>query len=110
MNSFIKKLAAEGKIKLTEPSSEVAISYMSKAEKSLISAKTLSRIENYDDATALTYYSMYYSALAVLYNCGIKSENHTGTAILLKDIFGIENTNLKDAKKERVDKQYYVDC
>lgn len=109
MNTFIKKLVKEKKIKTTEPSDEVSESYLRKSEKSLLSAKTLLEIENYDDATALTYYSMYYSSLSLLYKCGIKSENHTGTIILLKELFNIDNTEIKKAKKERVDKQYYVD-
>jgi len=109
MNLFIKKLVKEGKIKLTEPSDEVSESYLQKSEKSLISSKTLLSIENFDDATALTYYSMYYSVLSLLYKCGIKSENHTATLILLNELFEINNSKIITAKKERVDKQYYVD-
>jgi uncharacterized protein (UPF0332 family) len=75
----------------------------------LLSAKTLIKIQNYDDATALTYYSMYYSSLALLYKCGIKSENHTGTILLIRELFDIDSKMLEQAKKERVDKQYYVD-
>ena len=108
-NSFIKTLEVEGKIKLVEPSEDIASSYALKSQKSLLSAKTLIKIQNYDDATALTYYSMYYSALALLYKCGIKSENHTGTIILIKELFGIDSAVLTQAKKDRVDKQYYVD-
>lgn len=109
MNSFIKKLVLEGSVKLTESSDTVCESYLLKSEKSLISSKTLLMIENYDDATALTYYAMYYSALALLFKVGIKSENHTGTIILLKEVLQTDNTQLKKAKKERIDKQYYVD-
>ena len=110
MNSFIKKIFEQGKLKIAEPSIEVMTSYLGKSEKSLLSAKTLIQIENYDDAVALTYYSMYYSALAILYRCGIKSENNMCTIILLKEIFNIDNSTIENAKKERVDKQYYVDC
>jgi uncharacterized protein (UPF0332 family) len=109
MSSFIKKLEQEEKIKIVEPSDEVATSYLEKSERSLLSAKTLIKIQNYDDAVALTYYSMYYASLALLYKCGIKSENHSGTIILLKEIFSIDNTSIQSAKKERVDKQYYID-
>ena len=66
-------------------------------------------MKNYDDATALTYYSMCYATLALLFKCGIKSENHTGTIILLKELFNIDNKDIKEAKKERVDKQYYIE-
>ena len=77
---------------------------MLKSEKSLISAKTLITIENFDDATALIYYSMYYSVLGLLFKCGIKSENHTGTIILLKEVLDINNEQLQNAKKKREDK------
>jgi uncharacterized protein (UPF0332 family) len=108
MNSFIKKLIKKS-IKLTEPSDQICKSYLDKSDKSLFSSKTLLNIDNFDDATALTYYSMYYSILASLYKVGIKSENHTATIILLKEIFNIDNNKILQAKKDRVDKQYYVD-
>lgn len=109
MNSFIKKLIKQEKIKIAVPSDNVCTSYLDKSEKSLLSSKTLLKIQNFDDATALTYYSMYYSVLALLYKIGIKSENHAGTLILLKELFNIDNKIISDAKKERVDKQYYVE-
>ena len=105
---FIKRLIKDGTIKLVEPSDEITESYIRKSDKTLISAKTLYKIENYDDATALVYYTVYYSVLALLAKCGIKSENHTGTLILLKEVFGLDNGELLKAKKERVDKQYYT--
>lgn len=109
MNSFIKKLVEEGKIKLVEPSEDISSSYLQKSDKSLVSSKTLLEIGNLDDAIALTYYSMYYCTLGLFFKCGIKSENHSGTIILLKEVFDIDNSDLEQAKKDRVDKQYYVD-
>ncbi|MFP4402797.1 MAG: HEPN domain-containing protein [Nanoarchaeota archaeon] len=109
MNQFIKKLIIENKIKLVEPSLEICESYLDKSSKSLTSSKTLYKIGNFDDATALTYYSMYYSLLALLFKCGIKSQNHTGSIILLKELFDFENKEIKESKKERLDKQYYID-
>lgn len=109
MNSFIKALEKEGKIKIVDPSEDISKSYLEKSAKSLISAKTLSGIQNFDDATALTYYSIYNAALALLYRCGVKSENHAATIILLKEIFELDNKEILKAKKERIDKQYYVD-
>lgn len=35
--------------------------------------------------------------------------NYSQTIILLKELFGINNEQLKTAKKERIDKQYYVE-
>jgi uncharacterized protein (UPF0332 family) len=52
---------------------------------------------------------MYHSVLAALFSIGIKSENHTASIILLKEVFEIDNTKILRAKTERIDKQYYVD-
>ncbi len=52
---------------------------------------------------------MYYSILGLFFRCGVKSENHTGTIIILKELFEVENSEIQKAKKERVDKQYYVE-
>jgi uncharacterized protein (UPF0332 family) len=46
--------------------------------------------------------------LALLFRVGIKSENHTVSIILLEDLFEIDNKDIKLAKEERIDKQYYV--
>lgn len=50
---------------------------------------------------------MYNSVLALLFFCGIKSENHNLSIFLLKEIFEIDNKSILLAKKERKDKQYY---
>lgn len=52
---------------------------------------------------------MYNMLLALLFKVGIKSENHTGSIIILNGVFGIDNSEIIKAKKERIDKQYYVD-
>jgi len=46
---------------------------------------------------------------ALLFKVGVKCENHTASIILLKQLFNIDNSEIKDAKKERIDKQYYTD-
>jgi uncharacterized protein (UPF0332 family) len=56
----------------------------------------------------MTYYSMYYSVLALFFATGIKCENHTAAVILLDEVFGIDNSAIESAKTERIDKQYYV--
>jgi len=43
-----------------------------------------------------------------LFAVGIKCENHSAGAILLKEVFGLNNSLLVRAKKERIDKQYYA--
>ncbi|MEK6905791.1 MAG: HEPN domain-containing protein [Nanoarchaeota archaeon] len=107
--SFLTKLKKEKKIQVVEPSEEIKVAYLQRSEESLRSAKALFQINNLKDSVALTYYSMYYSLLALLFRIGIKCENHTGAIMLLKEIFDIDNEKIAAAKKERVDKQYYVD-
>jgi uncharacterized protein (UPF0332 family) len=107
--SFLIKLKIENKIRLVNPSEEIKEAYFKKSDKSLNSAKVLTDIGNFEDAVALIYYSMYYNILALLFRIGIKCENHTGAIMLLKDIFSIYNAQVFNAKKERVDKQYYID-
>lgn len=103
------KLKKEKKIQVVEPSEEIKTAYLQRSEESLRSAKVLFQINNLKDSVALTYYSMYYSLLALLFRTGIKCENHTGAIMLLKEIFEIDNEKIAAAKKERVDKQYYID-
>lgn len=52
---------------------------------------------------------MYHIVTALLFKTGIKCENHSASIILLKAIFDINNSDIRFAKKERVDKQYYTD-
>ena len=105
---FLKKLFKEGKIKIDEPSETISKSYLEKSLKTMGSAKILTNAGNYNDALALTYYSMYYSVLALLYSVGIKSENHSASIKLLKLVFELDNKEIFEAKKERIDKQYYI--
>ena len=106
---FLKKLREEGKLKLVEPSEEVKQAYLKKSESYLDSAKLLLKNKKLEESISLAYYSMYYSLLALLFRTGIKSENHTASIILLKELFGLDNSKILKAKKERVDKQYYTD-
>jgi uncharacterized protein (UPF0332 family) len=94
----------ENKIKLDQISEDVCKAYIEKSYKSLISSKTLLEIGHYEDAVALTYYSMYYQVLGLFFKCGVKSENHTATILLLRELFEIDNKEIEIAKKERVDK------
>src|SRR3989344_4760338 len=107
--NFLIKLKKEGKIKLVEPSEEIKQSYLSKSESSLTSAKILFKNNKFEECVGLAYYSMYYLLTALLFKSGIKSENHMGSIIILKEIFDQDNKYLLYAKKERIDKQYYVD-
>jgi len=106
---LLKKLINEGKLRIVNPSEEIKESYIEKSGSSLTSAKILLENNLLEEAIALTYYSMYNSVIALMFKCGIKCENHTASITLLKEIFGIDNSGLFYAKKERIDKQYYTD-
>jgi uncharacterized protein (UPF0332 family) len=99
----------EGKLELVSPSDEMKQSYILKSESNLVSAKILLDNNRLEESVSLVYYSMYHLVTALLFKVGIKSENHTVSIILLKEIFGIDNKYIQEAKKERIDKQYYVD-
>jgi len=106
---FLDKLKKEGKLELVEPSEEIKKSYIEKSESNLVSAKILFDNGKLEESVALTYYSMYHALTALLFRIGVKSENHSASIILLKRLFEIDNSDIESAKKERVDKQYYVD-
>lgn len=107
-SSFLVKLRKEGKIELVEPSEEINQSYLQKSESNLHSAKILFNNTKLEESIALAYYSMYHSVIALFFKVGIKSENHNASILLLTEIFGINNQDIEFAKKERIDKQYYV--
>jgi uncharacterized protein (UPF0332 family) len=106
---FLNKLIEEKKLQLVEPSDPITRSYLEKSESNLISAKILLQNNRLEESVSLAYYSMYNILIALLFKVGIKCENHSGSIILLRDVFGIDNTSIREAKKERIDKQYYVD-
>ncbi|MBM3199982.1 HEPN domain-containing protein [Candidatus Woesearchaeota archaeon] len=107
--NFLAKLKGEGKLKAVEPSEEVKEAYLTKSESNLSSAKLLLENDKLEESVYLAYYSMYNSLLALLFRVGIKSENHSASIILLRKVFDIDNPDISFAKRERVDKQYYVD-
>lgn len=106
---FLIKLLREGKLELVASNENIAKAYRQRSNESLVSAKTLLKIGNLKDSVALSYYAMYHYLLAILFRIGIKSENHTASIILLKEIFDIDNSVILKAKSERIDKPYYVD-
>ena len=109
MTKFLVKLFSENKLKLIEQSEEIKNSYIEKSESNLISSKILLKNDLLEESVALTYYSMYNLVISLLFAIGIKCENHSAGAILLKKIFEQDNSVLIKAKKERIDKQYYTD-
>jgi len=109
--TFLKKLKKKSVIELVEPSEEMKLSYLLKAENCLKSAKILFPSQLYENSISEAYYCMYNSMLALLFKIGIKSENHSASIILFDKLIG--NNDLVKiiswAKGERIDKQYYVE-
>ncbi|MEK6874335.1 MAG: HEPN domain-containing protein [Nanoarchaeota archaeon] len=109
-NKFLNKLKKEEKLELVEPSEDICNSYSEKSANCLKSAKLLLQNNLFENSIGMSYYAMYNLLLALLFRVGIKCENHGGSILLLKLLFN-ENElykTISDAKKERVDKQYYV--
>ena len=105
---FLKRLHKEAALQLVAPSDEMKSAYLKKAESNLISARLLLDNDLFEQSVSMAYYSMYYSVLALFFATGIKCENHTVASWFLADVFGIESTDLESARKERLDKEYYV--
>ena len=109
--TFLKKLKRKGIIELVGPSEEMKSSYLIKAENCFKSARILFQSQLYENSTSEAYYCMYNSLLALLFKVGIKSENHSASITVFKKLF--DNNDLFKiiswAKKERIDKQYYVE-
>ena len=108
-SDFFNRLQEEGKLQLVPPSEEIMTSYLKKSDSHLISAKLLLENDRLEESVSLAYYSMYYMLLSLFFRVGIKCENHSAGIILLKELFSIDNSLISYAKKERIDKQYYVD-
>lgn len=88
---------------------ELKEAYQRKSGSFMISARILLENNRLEEAVSMAYYSMYYMVIALLFRTGIKCENHSAAAILLEELYGIDNTPMERAKEERIDKQYYVD-
>jgi uncharacterized protein (UPF0332 family) len=106
---FFNRLQEEGKLQLVPPSEEIMSSYLKKSDSHLESAKLLLENDRLEESVSLTYYSMYYMLPSLFFRVGIKCENHSAAIILLKELFNVDNSLISYAKKERIDKQYYVD-
>lgn len=107
--NFLKGLYNKRVLRIVDPSSEIKESYFLKSESYLDSAKILIKENKLEETVSLLYYSMYYSLLGLLFRVGIKSENHSASIEVLKSVFGLDTKEIKFARKERIDKQYYVD-
>ena len=106
---FLTKLYKEGKLQLVLPSDAIKDSYLAKSDSNLVSAKILLNNQRLEEAVTLAYYSMYNMLTALMFQVGIKCENHTAAIMLLTSVFNLENSDISFARKERIDKQYYID-
>lgn len=107
---LLSKLKRANRLEIVEPSEEICSSYLEKANNCLLSARILLKNELYENSVSEAYYAMYNSLTALLFKSGIKCENHAGSIILLWKIFRRKDLSkaVSRAKKERIDKQYYV--
>ena len=109
-SDFLNKLNKEGKLEIVEPSEQISSSY----EKKGIECREVANLafDNgyFESAVTQGYYSMYNMVLSLLFKCGIKCENHSASAILLRDFFNQSELYaiFSKAKEERIDKQYYI--
>ena len=108
MKELLNKLERDGKVRIVEPSEEICKSYGGKSVSNMISAKILLENNRLEESVSLIYYSMYNLVLALLFKIGVKSEVHLASIFLLKEVFGLDNNDIIEAKKERIDKQYYT--
>ncbi len=108
---FLKNLKQKRIIELVEPSDEMKLSYLTKAENCLKSAKILFQSQLYENSISEAYYCMYNSLLSLLFKIGVKSENHSASITLFDILFKEKNLVkiISLAKEERIDKQYYVE-
>jgi uncharacterized protein (UPF0332 family) len=108
--NFLNKLKEEKVLSRVEPSEEISKSYLIKSENCLRVAKLAFAAGIYENAVSEAYYSIYNTAQALFYRCGIKCENHSAAIILIKRMFGLDNFHqtFSDFKKDRIDNQYYV--
>jgi len=96
---------------IIEPNSNLAESYIKKAEEALESMR-VNVIKDWKISTS--YYALYFSLYSILTRIGIKCEIHSCTIEFmkrfLKGYFTEEEINfIEDSLKARIDSQYYID-
>ena len=107
---FLNKLKAEGKLEIVELSEHISNSYLIKSNKCTIAAKAVFDVGVYENAVSEAYYSMYNTVMALFFKCGIKCENHSAAAIIIRNFFKLEKLHqtFSKIKQERIDNQYYL--
>ena len=109
-SDFLNKLKKEGKLELVEGSEQMSLSYEKKGAECREVANLAYNNGYFESAITQSYYSMYNHVQSLFFKCGIKCENHSASALLLKDFFNQSELHLifSKAKEERIDKQYYI--
>ncbi len=108
ISNFLRKIKKQKQLEIVKPSEEIMQSYLENSKSYISSAKMLFKVGKLKEPTQLVYFSIYYSLLGLLFKIGIKSENHLASAILLKEIFDIDNSFILDFRKRRIE-TYYPD-
>ena len=108
--NFLNKLGKEDKLEIVESSEQMSLSYEKKGVECREVANLAFNNGYFESAITQSYYSMYNNVLSLFFKCGIKCENHSAAAILLKEFFNQKDLSLifSKAKEERIDKQYYI--
>jgi len=109
-SDFLIKLNKEGKLEIVESSEQMSLSYEKKGIECREVANLAFNNGYFESAITQSYYSMYNNVLSLFFKCGIKCENHSAAAIILKEFFSQKElySAFSKAKGERIDKQYYV--
>src|SRR3989339_998789 len=84
---FLNKLRKEGKLEIIEGSEQIALSYEKKGIECREVANLAFNNGYFESAITQSYYSMYNNVLSLFFKCGIKCENHSAAAIILKEFF-----------------------
>ena len=110
MRKFLITLKHEGKVDLVSPSKNVSEAYQQKAKDCLRAAKILLEANLFENSISQSYYAMYNQVQSLLFIVGIKCENHVAAIYLFGELFGKSELKktIESAKRERIDKQYYV--
>jgi uncharacterized protein (UPF0332 family) len=102
-------------IKIEQPNDNLSDAYLQKAKSSLNMLDSAIDKKEVDWIATTAYYARYFAFYSLLQKCGIKSEIHDCTLLLMKILFVNEKTieehfykELRLAKDLREDTQYYV--
>lgn len=108
--NFLSSLKEEGKLSAVDSSEEIAKAYLIKSDKCIRVAKLAFLEGIYENSVSEAYYSIYNTIMSLFFRCGIKCENHSASAILLKEIFELRDLCeiFLEFKKDRIDNQYYL--